>query len=222
MSHSCRATEWPFWFGLVLPFAVIYAFNWTVFIIIMIQLLRRRSINNDNNVDRNKMGKVIKSNLIIAAGLSLLFGLGWGFGLTATSSDVKELTFAFQLIFSVFVGSQGVLIFIFYGIRSSHFRQVFAVALGLKHRRRGLSKNLHKTTTKEGSDQYSQSTMAVSSRQPYENLKSQLKESYLSEYTESIAEMAEVVNIHRNTESGAVMSTMSSPTDTAPTSDEQL
>ena len=134
--YSCRATEWPFWFGLILPFSIIYVFNWIIFIVIMFQLLRRRS---DNKTDRKNMGRVFKRNALIAVGLSLLFGLGWGFGLTATSSDVKEVTFAFQLLFSVFVGSQGVLIFIFHGIRSPHFRQVWAIALGLRHKRKGFS-----------------------------------------------------------------------------------
>ena len=69
--------------------------------------------------------RVLKQNFIIAVGLSLLFGLGWGFGLTATSSNTQEVTFAFQVIFSLFVGSQGILIFFFHGLRSPDFRQVW-------------------------------------------------------------------------------------------------
>ena len=69
--------------------------------------------------------RVLKQNFIIAVGLSLLFGLGWGFGLTATSSNTKEVTFAFQVIFSLFVGSQGILIFFCHGLRSPDFRQVW-------------------------------------------------------------------------------------------------
>ena len=69
--------------------------------------------------------RVLKQNFIIAVGLSLLFGLGWGFGLTATSSNTQEVTFAFQVIFSLFVSSQGILIFFFHGLRSPDFRQVW-------------------------------------------------------------------------------------------------
>ena len=69
-------------------------------------------------------GKVsqVKKLTLIAIGLSLIFGLGWGLGLAATSSDIEELTFTFQLIFSIFVGSQGLLIFIFHGVRSKDAR----------------------------------------------------------------------------------------------------
>ena len=62
---------------------------------------------------------------IIALGLSVVFGLGWGLGLAATSSDVEEVTFTFQVIFSIFVGSQGILIFILHGLRSPDARLVW-------------------------------------------------------------------------------------------------
>ena len=47
--NSCRVTEWPFWFGLILPFIVMYVFNWIAFTIIMITLLRRRKVENKKN-----------------------------------------------------------------------------------------------------------------------------------------------------------------------------
>ena len=103
-----------------------YVFNWIAFTIIMITLVRRRKIETKKN------SSFFKQNLFIALGLSLLFGLGWGFGLFATSSDVRELTFAFQVLFSVFVGSQGVLIFVFYGLRSPQFRQFWLSCFELK------------------------------------------------------------------------------------------
>ena len=87
----------------------------------MMKLLRRNKVTK---VDMPKT-RVLKQNFIVAIGLSLLFGLGWGFGLTATSSNTKEVTFAFQVIFSLFVGSQGILIFFFHGLRSPDFRKVW-------------------------------------------------------------------------------------------------
>ena len=39
---SCRPTEFPFWFGLVLPFVFIYFFNWAIFVLIMWSLARGR------------------------------------------------------------------------------------------------------------------------------------------------------------------------------------
>ena len=60
----------------------------------------------------------VRRSLIIAGGLAVLFGLGWGLGLAATSTQERELTFTFQIIFSIFVGSQGILIFFFHCVRS--------------------------------------------------------------------------------------------------------
>ena len=132
-------TEWPYWFGLILPFSVIYVFNWITFTIIMIKLLSRK---NTINPEKGTV-EIVKKNLLIAVGLSLLFGLGWGFGLTATSSGTKEATFAFQLLFSIFVGLQGVLILFFHGIRSPEFRQVWASSFCLKKKQKIFSSTLN-------------------------------------------------------------------------------
>ena len=118
---SCRSTGPPFWFGLILPFFLIYIFNWIVFIIIMTSIYKKSKASSVHKPDK----KVVRTKklTIIAIGLSLLFGLGWGFGLSATSSSVEEVTFIFQLLFSIFVGSQGLLIFIFHGLRPKNVRK---------------------------------------------------------------------------------------------------
>ena len=139
-SPSCRATEWPFWFGLILPFSVIYVFNWVIFALIMIQIMTRKNNSAEKKTTKNARAK---QNLIVAVGLSLLCGLGWGFGLTATSSDVKEVTFALQILFSVFVGSQGVLIFFFHGVRSPKFRLVWVSVFRLRIQQNRRMASLH-------------------------------------------------------------------------------
>ena len=95
----------------------------------MARLMCKKRANTGKGTDR--MVQDFKKNVFVAAGMSLLLGLGWGFGLSATSSDLKELTFAFQVVFSVFVGCQGVVIFIFHGLRSTHFRFVWGSCFGL-------------------------------------------------------------------------------------------
>ena len=87
----------------------------------MTSLYKQTNSNQFQKVRDTKVVRIKKLTLI-AIGLSLIFGLGWGLGFAATSSDVEEVTFAFQLIFSIFVGSQGLLIFIFHGIRSKKFK----------------------------------------------------------------------------------------------------
>ena len=119
--------------------SLICVFNWIVFAIIMVRLCIG-TVKVD--VERHSARRTFKKNFFISVGLSLLLGLGWGFGLTATSSDLKELTFALQVIFSLFVGSQGVLIFVFHGLRSPQFRLVWTSAFGLRSKphRKDLSK----------------------------------------------------------------------------------
>ena len=92
-----------------------------MFIAIMTNLFRRKIPSQD----KKQQIKRLRQNIVAAIGLSVLFGLGWGFGLTATSSSAKEVTFVFQVIFSVFVGAQGILIFILHGLRSQEARKVW-------------------------------------------------------------------------------------------------
>ena len=114
---SCRATEWPFWFGLILPFVVIYIFNAVCFVVILIRIFEKKPESSQSVMSK------LKENLIVGIVLGLLFGPGWGFGLASTSSDETEVTFFFQLLFCMFAGSQGVLFFIVFGMCSKQFRQ---------------------------------------------------------------------------------------------------
>jgi MFS family permease len=171
--YYCRATEWPFWLGLILPFSVIILFDWVVFAIIMTKLLRRKVVKVDIKMDSKKN---YKEKFILAIGLSLLLGLGWGLGLTATSSDVKEVTFVFQILFSLFVGSQGVLIFIFHGLRSPQFRQTWTSAFGLRSKRKA-PKYYSKKRSTSGPESNTTSSGATMSGNPFKQLWSTLNRS---------------------------------------------
>ena len=124
--YSCRSTEWPFYFGSILPFMAVYTMNWIIFCIIMIslckcsKLIKKRTENSSVENTRS-----LKKMFVIAMSLTVVLGLGWGFGLAATSSNLVELTFTFQLIFSIFIGSQGVVIFLLHGVRNADFRKVW-------------------------------------------------------------------------------------------------
>ena len=81
--------------------------------------------------------KAMQTNFTIAATLAVVFGLGWGLGLAATSLPVKELTLTFQILFSVFVGAQGILLFLLHGVRNQDIRKVWVqcfAAIGRKSR----------------------------------------------------------------------------------------
>ncbi len=84
LKFSCRATEWPFWFGFLLPFVAIYIFDWIMFVIILTSVIKRRSSNKKMSMQSSEgTFKTYRENLIIALSLSVVFGLGWGFGLLA-------------------------------------------------------------------------------------------------------------------------------------------
>ena len=69
--------------------------------------------------EQGKRAKVFtKSNVTMTIGLANLCSLGWIFGLAASSLPIEELTFTFQLLFNIFVGSQGMLLFFFHCVRN--------------------------------------------------------------------------------------------------------
>ena len=122
-AYSCRVTQWPFWFGMILPFLVVYIFNWIMFVLIMISLCCRSQgvIVKDTHAKI----KAYKAKFKIAAILAVMFGLGWTLGLAATSVPVKEFSLTFQILFSIFVGAQGVLIFLLHGVRNQDIRKLW-------------------------------------------------------------------------------------------------
>ena len=83
--------------------------------------------------------KKLKTYFTLIVALSFFFGLGWGFGLAATSSDVRELTFVFQLLFCIFVGSQGILVFVLHCIRPQRMRKKWKSWCRKVMKRSGLS-----------------------------------------------------------------------------------
>ena len=124
---SCCPTEWPFYY---VPFLVVYIFNWTMFCFTIASLCKHARKTNQlmerSSADKRQEFKKI---FIVSLSLAVLLGFGWGFGLAVTSSDLVEFTFTFQLIFSIFVGFQGSLIFLLHGARNEGFR-TFWLRLG--------------------------------------------------------------------------------------------
>ena len=97
--------------------------NWIIFCLIMISLCKSNKLaSRSTEKSSEKNLRRLKKTFIIALSLAVVLGLGWGFGLAVTSSDLVELTFTLQFIFSIFVGSQGVLIFFLHGVRNENFR----------------------------------------------------------------------------------------------------
>ncbi len=109
---------------MIAPFALTFLFNVTLFLIVMASLIRRFYRNIKMNYsERNRM-KEVRNLIVIGTSLSVLFGLGWVFGLLAQIPQPILSSIA-QYIFSVCVGFQGTLIFVLHGLRSADVRRVW-------------------------------------------------------------------------------------------------
>ena len=123
--YSCRVYDVPFYFGVLVPFVIIYVFNWTLFVIIMLRLLGRRCKTKYNESSTKNQNMSFKQQFMIAITLSLLFGLGWGVGLLATQSlyTVTAIRDTFAVLFILLTSFQGLFIFIMHCVRSKEVRK---------------------------------------------------------------------------------------------------
>ncbi len=105
----------------MVPFIIIYLFNWAIYVSIFWSLLRK----TPSKIERSATAK-LKQHFIIALTLSLLFGLGWGVGLAATSSiPVAELSYTLQTVFVLLTSFQGLWIFMMNCVRPEEARRVW-------------------------------------------------------------------------------------------------
>ena len=109
----------PFYIGFLLPFGIIYVFNWLLFSLIVVSLCKS-DLKKKKNQALGKQAALSRAELkkyfIITVSLSINFGLGWIIGLLATSElGIAHLVFVY--LFSIFVAIQGVLIFALHCLR---------------------------------------------------------------------------------------------------------
>ena len=126
--YSCRAFKAPFYIGMVVPFVIVYVFNWVVFFVIIASLIRKSfsSTLKDAKKD-NKSRSMLKQQFIITITLSVLFGLGWGIGLLATEDIYSNKTVRdiFAALFVLMTAFHGLFIFIMHCLRSKDARSVW-------------------------------------------------------------------------------------------------
>ena len=108
---------------MIVPFLIIYLFNWVVFFIIIVSLLRK-NYQSSIKLKKDKQTSFLHQQLIIAITLSVLFGLGWGIGLFATQDihTKKTVRDILAALFVVFTAFHGLFIFIMQCLRSKDVR----------------------------------------------------------------------------------------------------
>ena len=110
---------------MIVPFLIIYLFNWVVFFIIIVSLVHKAFQPHIKDI-RSKKDNICQQ-LIIAVTLSVLFGLGWGIGLLATqdiytNKTVRDL---FAASFVIITAFHGLFIFIMQCLRSNEVRNAW-------------------------------------------------------------------------------------------------
>ena len=124
--YSCRAFNEPYYIGMIVPFLIVYIFNWVVFVIIIVSLLRK---SFQSNIKSKKTTNIqfVREQIVIVTTLSILFGLGWGIGLLATQ-DIhtnKTIRDVFAAFFVIITAFHGLFIFIMHCLRSKEARNVW-------------------------------------------------------------------------------------------------
>ena len=111
---------------MIVPFLIIYLFNWVVFIIIIVSLLRK-NFQSDIKTKNNNNITFVRQQLLITVTLSILLGLGWGIGLLATQ-DIhtnKTIRDLFAALFVITTAFHGLFIFIMHCLRSKEVRNTW-------------------------------------------------------------------------------------------------
>ena len=113
---------------MVVPFLIIYIFNWVIFFIIIVTLLRKSCKSDLKDVKKKQENiSFVRQQLIIVTTLSVLFGLGWGIGLFATQDihNNKIVRDLFAALFVIVTAFHGLFIFIMHCLRSKDVRSVW-------------------------------------------------------------------------------------------------
>ena len=102
----------------------------------MISLLKKSASNRFNEAKKKNRKAEAKQQCRVAFTVSVLFGLGWGFGPLATESiTVAAIRIIFNSLFTFFTAFQGFFVFLLYVIMSPNARKVWKLWILRKEER---------------------------------------------------------------------------------------
>ena len=129
--------------------------NWVIFILIFGSLLCRPNVK----IETSNIGNLrrLKENFTIALGLSVLFGLGWVFGLLASSDLPGAVRYPAEWIFTLMTAFLGVYLFAFYILRSAEACKFWKSCLSCQHKKATVMPN---ATAKRPESQKRSSTVS--------------------------------------------------------------
>ena len=115
-----------YYIGMLVPFILIYVFNWIIFVIIIISVLYKNwyKFASKHASQGQKSGVSVRQQFMIVVTLSVLFGIGWGIGLLATEEIGNSVAHDFfSSLFVIITSFHGLLIFILHCVRSKEARK---------------------------------------------------------------------------------------------------
>ena len=126
---SCLPTGLSNRIGLWAPITAIFAFNWTIFILIIISVSLQRYKMKRMNPNSGRR----KELFLMAIIFPILLGLGWIFGTVEIDKKNEVLHYFLKGAFLFFVTFQGLFIFLLQFFRNSEARKHWAKILCVHH-----------------------------------------------------------------------------------------
>ena len=118
-SFSCRPSYFPYWLGLILPWAITHVIAYGL---LFLAFCTSQPESKDASSNDKTTWKREQAGLLLAM---VLFDIAWGFGLPALQYSEtldNSLRTAFQIIFIVSSILLGVVVFLFFGLLSREVR----------------------------------------------------------------------------------------------------
>lgn len=119
---SCIPTNWPFYFGFLVPFILACLLNWIVYFLTLAILCTSKVTSK---YPQKEAKSRVRIYVAVQAILSILFAVAWIFALVGGTRDVETLHEVGQYIFAVFIALHAVFTLILHTMRLKEAKEVW-------------------------------------------------------------------------------------------------